>query len=301
MSEQKFTVGSSITESYRFLADHMPHFFRLIYGPLILWVLVMVTKQILLVEHDIHINSVYFLNVITAAFAIVWYRQFLLGSDYASYRLLIKKGFSNSPLSFKRVSRALLRILVVSLVLLVPTLILSFSMMVYFHGQGVPLSEAFIQELAFKSTLIIMLVFSPILIRLSLYAAGFALGRASLRIQDVWKRTRGYTVTLWWVTLRAFLPLSIYSYILTWFLDIMSEKLSINYIVSTIIIESLAGFLTFMILAIVVAANAEAFRILIGVREGDVPHRDDLKKNEAMHPGTNRRQGSKDIPQKAGS
>ena len=143
-----------------------------------------------------------------------------------------------------------------------------------------------------------MLVFSPILIRLSLYAAGFALGRTSLRMQDIWKRTRGYTVTLWWVTLRAFLPLSIYSYILTLFLDVMSEKLSINYIVSTIIIETLAGFLTFMILAIVVAANAEAFRILIGVRDGDVPHRDGLKKNTAMPPQTNRRQTSKDIPQK---
>jgi len=299
VSEQQLTVKSSITESYRFLADHMPHFLRLIYGPLILWVLVMITEQVLLIEYSININSIYVLNVITAAFAIIWYRQFLLGSDDASYRLLIKKGFNNSPLTLKRFGRALIRILVVSLALLIPTLMLSLSMMAYYHGQGVPFSEDFIQELAFKSTLVILLIFSPILIRLSLYTAGLALGRTSLSFQDVWKRTRGYTVTLWWVTLRAFLPLSIYSYILTWFLDVVSKKLSIHYVVSTLIIESLAGFLTFMILAIVVAANAEIFRVLIGVRDGDAPHRDSMKQNEIMHPENNRRQGHERAPQQA--
>lgn len=299
MNEQKLTVGSSITESYRFLAGHMSHFFRLIYGPLILWLLVMVTEKILFIEHNIQINSIYFLNIITAAFAIVWYRQFLLGADNASYRQLFKSGFSGGPLSIKTVGRVLVRIIVVSLALLIPTLILSTGMMAYYHGQGVPFSERFIQELAIKSTLVVMLIFSPIFVRLSLYTAGFALGRGSLSFQDVWRRTRGYTVTLWWLTIRAFLPLSIYSYILTWFLGAVTKELSVNYILSTLLIESLAGFMTFLMLAIVVAANAEAFRILIGVRDGDVPHRNDGQRPEKRLQKESRPENRKILPQQA--
>lgn len=275
MSEHKITVGSSITESYRFLAGHMPHFFRLIYGPLILWVLVKLTEQILIKEHNIQMNGNNILHLFTAAFAIVWYRQFLLGADYASYRLMLKKGFTGNQFTLKRFGRAILRITVITLALLVPTLIISMSMMIYYHGQGVLFSEDVIRQMATKSTFIVMVIFSPILVRLSLFTAGFALGRTSLSFKQVWKRTQGYTATLWWVAIRGFLPLSIYSYCLTWFLHIIMERWSVHYIISTILIETLAGFLTFMMLAIVVAANAEAFRILIGVRDGDTPHRED--------------------------
>jgi hypothetical protein len=275
MRKQELTVGSSITESYQFLAEHMPHFFRLIYGPLFLWVLAMLSEQILAKEYGIQIKGNYFLHLFTASFAIVWYRQFLLGSDKASYRLLFKNGFSETRFTARRFGRALLRITVITLALLVPTLIVSTSIMIYYLGQGMQLSESIIQELSLKSTFIVMVAFSPILVRLSLFTAGFALGRTSLGFRQVWKQTRGYTVTLWWVALRGFLPLAIYSYVLTWFLGVITQKLSVNYIISTILIESLAGFLTFMMLAIVVAANAEAFRILIGVRDGDTPHRED--------------------------
>jgi len=275
VSAQKFTVGSSIKGSYHFLSTHLPHFFRLIYGPLILWVLIKLAEQILQIEYNIEMTSIYYLNFITAAFAIVWYRQYLLGSDYASYRLLLKHGFTGTKMTLRRFGRVLVRIIVITLGLLIPTLIISISTMIYLQGQGVLVSEAFIQELAVKSTFVVMLIFSPILVRLSLFTAGFALGRTSLSFKDVWVKTRGYTVTLWWVALRGFLPLSIYSYILTWFLRQMAEKMSVHYIVSTVFIETLAGFLTFMMLSIVVAANAEAFRVLIGVRDSDLPHRPD--------------------------
>ena len=275
VSPQKFTVGSSIKGSYHFLSGHLPHFFRLIYGPLLLWVLVKLAEQILLNEHNIEMTSIYYLNFITAAFAIVWYRQYLLGTDFASYRLLLKHGFTGTKISLRRIGRALVRIIVISLALLVPTLIISIGMMLYLQGEGVQFTESFIQELANKSTFVVMLIFSPILVRLSLFTAGFALGRTSLSFADVWDNTRGYTVTLWWVAIRGFLPLSIYSYILTWFLRQVAEKMSVHYIISTIFIETVAGFLTFMMLSIVVAANAEAFRVLIGVRDGDVPHRPD--------------------------
>lgn len=275
MRKQELTVGSSITESYVFLSEHMTHFFRLIYGPLIFWVLVKLSEQILAKEYNIQISGDNFLHLFTAAFAIVWYRQFLLGADYASYRLMLKEGFTGNRFTLRRFGRTLVRIAVITLALLVPTLIISISMMIYYRGQGVLLSESFIQELAMRSTLIVMIIFSPILVRLSLYTAGFALGRTSLSFGQIWQRTRGYTVTLWWITIRGFLPLSIYSYVLTWFLHVVTEKMSVNYIISTLLIETLAGFLTFMMLAIVVAANAEAFRILIGIRDGDSPHRDD--------------------------
>ena len=254
---------------------HMPHFLRLMYGPLILWVCVKLAEQVLAREYDIQINSNNILHLFTAAFAIVWYRQFLLGSDYASYRLMLKEGFSGSHFTLRRAWRALVRIIVITLVLLVPTLIVSMSMMVYFAQQGVQFSDELIQDMAIKSTFIVMVIFSPILVRLSLYTAGFALGRTSLTFKQLWRQTRGYTATLWLVAIRGFLPLSLYNYALTWFLNIAMERMAAHYIVSTIVVETLAAFLTFMMLAIVVAANAEAFRVLIGVRKGDVPHRAD--------------------------
>lgn len=245
------------------------------YGPLLLWVLVKVTEQILIREYQIQIQGTYILHLFTAAFAIVWYRQFLLGADHATYRQVVKHGFSGQRFTLKRFGHILLRITVITLALLIPTLIISISMMVYYQGQGVHFSDEIIQSLAIKSTFFVMVMFSPILVRLSLYTAGFALGRTSLSFWQVWRQTRGYTATLWWVTLRGFLPLSIYSYCLTWFLTQATERMAVHYILSTVLIEMLAGFLTFIMLAIVVAANAEAFRILIGVRDGDTPHRED--------------------------
>ncbi len=245
----------------------MPHFFRLIYGPLILLVSVKLIERILLEKYNIHINSLYARSFITAGFAIAWYQQYLLGESRTSYLSLLHKGFSGSQFSFRKLGRTLLRIVVISLALLLPTLILSIGLMAYYSSQGIIFSEDLIHKLAMVSTFTVMLFFSPILVRMSLYTAGFALGRTSLSLHQVWKSTRGYTVTLWWVALRGFLPLSVYSYVITMLLRSLADKLNIHFILSTILIEMIAGYLTFMMLAIVVAANAEAFRILIGVRK----------------------------------
>lgn len=265
----KLTAGASITESYRFFTTHITHFFRLIYGPLFFWVLLKLITQILIHERGIQIKSIYFQHIITAGFAIAWYRQFLLGERYTSYYQLLKMGFNGNKFSWQRFKQTLFRIIAISLALLIPTLLLSISMLLYYFGQGIPLSEGLINELAIKSTFVIMLIFSPILVRLSLYTAAFALGRSSMSFKEVWQRTRGYTVTLWWVAIRGFLPLSLYSYVVTYLLNMLAHRIAIPYVFSTILIETLAGFLTFMMLAIVVGANAEAFRILIGVRESD--------------------------------
>ncbi|MCF8473321.1 MAG: hypothetical protein K9G26_01385 [Emcibacter sp.] len=274
MIRRKFTVNHSITGSYSFFIHHLPHFFRLIYGPLIGWVVTKVMAEIMLHRYNIQINSSYIIPLFTSAFAIVWYRQFLLGTQFASYRLLLKKGFSDQPFDWNRLWRTGVRIIAISMALLVPTLIISISMMLYYQSKGIFISEHTIQELAIKSTFVVMLIFSPIFVRLSLYTAGFALGRTSLSFMDIWRRTRGYTVTLWWVALRGFLPLSIYSYIITQLLEKLAGRISAHYIISTIFIETLAGFLTFMMLAVVVAANAEAFRVLVGVRSDDRSHKD---------------------------
>jgi len=212
-------------------------------------------------------NSLYARSFITAGFAIAWYQQYLLGESRTSYLSLLRKGFSGTQFSWSRFGRTLLRIIVISLALLLPTLILSIGMMAYYSSQGIIFSEDLIQELAMTSTFTVMLIFSPILVRMSLYTAGFALGRTSMNFKQVWNNTRGYTVTLWWVALRGFLPLSIYSYVITLLLRNLTDKLDMHYILSTILIEMIAGYLTFMMLAIVVAANAEAFRLLIGVRK----------------------------------
>ena len=266
-NQEKLTVNSSIGESYRFLTSHFPHFFRLIYGPLILLVWVNLIERMLLEKYNIHMNSLYARSFITAGFAIAWYQQYLLGESRTSYLSLLRKGFSGTQFSWSRFGRTLLRIIVISLALLLPTLILSIGMMAYYSSQGIIFSEDLIQELAMTSTFTVMLIFSPILVRMSLYTAGFALGRTSMNFKQVWNNTRGYTVTLWWVALRGFLPLSIYSYVITLLLRNLTDKLDMHYILSTILIEMIAGYLTFMMLAIVVAANAEAFRLLIGVRK----------------------------------
>ncbi|MCK5426012.1 MAG: hypothetical protein KAI89_11590 [Emcibacter sp.] len=272
VQKQKLTVGASITESYRFLTGHMPHFCRLIYGPLLLWVMVKLAEQILMREYDIHMDGKYLLHLFTAAFALVWYRQFLLGDDYGSYRLLLKTGFTGTQFTLKRFGRSIVRVVVITLALLIPAMIISIILLIYYQNRGLPFSDSVIRMIAIKSTFIIMLILSPILVRLSLYTAGFALGRSELGFKQVWKQTRGYTVTLWWITIRGFLPLSIYSYVINWLLHEAIRNTSVNYIISTLMIETLSGILTFMVLAIVVAANAEAFRILIGVRESDPDH-----------------------------
>lgn len=273
-------------ESYHFLMSHLPHFVRLMYGPLIIWVLLKLGEKVLAEEYDVTFQSSYYLNLVTAGFAIIWYRQFLLGAEFASYSGLVKRGFNGSHFTWGSFGRALLRIVVISIALLVPTLMISMAMMFYYQGQGVKFSPPMINELAVKSTMVVMMIFSPILARLSLYTAGLALGRASLRFRDVWNKTRGYTVTLWWVGIRGFLPLTIYNLALTMMLRSLAKKFEVNYILSTIFIETIAGLLTFLMLAILVAANAEAFRVLIGVRQGDVPHRPDsgLRRNDSPHP-----------------
>jgi hypothetical protein len=84
------------------------------------------------------------------------------------------------------------------------------------------LNQQIIQEVALRSTTLILLLCSPIFVRLSLYGAGVALGRRRIGLRDVWKKTAGNTGTLWFLNLRAFLPTSLYSYFLIWAFSIIA-------------------------------------------------------------------------------
>lgn len=253
----------------------MQHFLRLSCVPVILWAASRLLEKILFFEYGIIFDSNILLACITASFALVWYRQFLLGSELATYRGLFKKGFSGGNFTLARLFRSFLRIFVITLALVIPTLIISISVMVYYAFQGVILDDVAIEDLAIKATFSVMLLASPALARLSLYTVGVALGRRSMKVGDVWEKTRGTSLVLGLLVLRAFLPLAIYTKMLSWLLERIAERLEMHYVWASLLVNIPTGFLTLMMLAIVVAANAEVFRILIGFRAGDAPHRPD--------------------------
>lgn len=265
---------------------HFNDFLRLTWGALILWVLVKTSEAVLLNEYAIQFDGRYLLSIITAGFALVWYRQFLLGPEQATYSLMIKHGFGSRGVSLMRIGRSIIRILLISVILMIPTMLLSAALLIFYGYIGETYSNQLMNDIVIKSTFIVMFAFSPILVRLSLLTVGFALGRKSMRMRQIWEQTRGYGMSLWLLVMRAFLPLSIYGYLVDWCLQEMTSHTTFHYLLTELIINIPAGIVTFVLLAIVVTANAEAFRILIGVREGDAPHRPDAgqKRDEQFVP-----------------
>ena len=114
---------------------------------------------------------------------------------------------------------------------------------------------------------------SPFVFRLSLLSAGLALGRRKIGFKDVWLKTRGYTTTLWWMTLRAFVPIALFNYIFRQLWLATIDKMAVNLYLKVFMLEFVMGLLNLFMIALIVAANAEAFRIIIGVRASDAPHR----------------------------
>ena len=275
MSKSVFRVGSSIAESYNFFLTHLPHFFRLVAGPFILWILFKSLEKILINEYGIKFNTTYVISLFTASFALVWYRQFLLGAQHASYTRLVAQGFRGGNFSLLRLGKSLLRIGVITLALVVPTIVLSITSLLLFNGDGEPMTKKELHELVFKCTIVVMVLVSPLLVRFSLLTAGQALGRRNMKLSHVWQKTSGFTFALWMMTFRAFLPISLYAWVLSWMLKEIVANVEMHYLLAVLVVNVPASLMTFFMLAIVVAANAEAFRVLIGVREGDAPHRED--------------------------
>ena len=268
-AEDKLSINGAIARSYLFFMSHFSHFTRLAKGPLIIWILVELGSVYALQEHGHVYDTMVPRAMVCAAFALVWYRQFLMGEKYATYSQLFDHVLSPGIFNLYNLFRSVARIAITSTILFIPTLMLSISFMFYEFSQGVLMNDAVIHDIAVKSTTMVLLFFSPILVRLSLFTVGVALGRKSMSLRDIWHRTSGYTWVLWLLIFRAFLPITLYTYFITWAFENVSNQFSISYIWSNLFINIPTAFLTFMMLAIVVAVNGEAFRVLIGIRTSE--------------------------------
>jgi hypothetical protein len=265
-SDNKISINGVISQSYTFFTNNLGQFVKLAMIPTLLWICSELVNEYLSVEYSIFYNNTYIRAIISASFALIWYRQFLMGTEQATYRKLFKHVISSRSFSLDSFIKTILRVTLLTIVLVVPGLLLSISIMIYTVSQGVILDDVLIQEIALNSTAAIFLLLSPILIRLSLYSVGIALGRRNVSFREVWIKTKGYTWVLWLLTLRAFLPISLYSYCLTIGFGEMADNFELNYLLKSLFINIPAGIFTFILLAVVVAANGEAFKVIFGIR-----------------------------------
>ncbi|MEZ5757816.1 MAG: hypothetical protein R3D86_06315 [Emcibacteraceae bacterium] len=263
----EISINATISQSYLFFMGHFNHFIRLAIIPIIFWVLIELGCDYALHEYNMILAPTVSRAIICAAFALVWYRQFLMGEKYATYSQLIDHVVSPGVFKIDSLLRSFARIVITTAILFVPTLMLSLSFMVYQFSQGVVMDQLAIRDVAIKSTSLVILLFSPILVRLSLYTVGVALGRRSMSLREIWRKTTGRTWGLWLLIIRAFLPITLYTYFITWAFEKIAWSLDINYLWSSILVNVPTAFLTFMMLAIVVAVNGEVFRVLVGIRE----------------------------------
>lgn len=264
--DSEISISGAITTSYQFFMSHFDHFCRLSLIPILIWVFVELAREFFMVEHGIEFDSMLVRALVSAAFALVWYRQFLMGEKYATYYQLFDHVVTPGVFNLYSLFRSVSRIVLTTIILFVPTLMLSVSFMFYQYSQGILMDEAAIQDVAFKSTSLVILLFSPVLVRLSLYTVGVALGRRRMSLRDIWRRTSGHTWVLWLLILRAFLPITLYTYFITWAFEAIAGKFSMDYFWTSLFVNIPTAFLTFMMLAIVVAVNGEAFKIMIGIR-----------------------------------
>lgn len=267
----QISIGGTISQSYQFFTSHFIDFLKLGSLPFFGWVLVEFICDYMFLKHQIVYDSSIPLAIISATFALLWYRLFLMGTEYATYAQLFEHVFSPGIFNLNNLLKSIMRIVLTTIILFVPTLMLSISIMIYQFSQGMLLDDEAIRDIAVKSTTLIVLLFSPILIRLSFYTVGIALGRRSMSLRAVWKKTSGNTLTLWLLILRAFLPISLYSYCVTWMLGELIEKFSISFLWASLCVSIPTAFFTLMMLAIVVAVNGEAFKVLFGVRVASRP------------------------------
>lgn len=266
-AESEISISGAITGSYLFFMSHFNHFLRLAWLPLLIWVMVELACDYALNEYGLIYDSMVPRAIVSAAFALLWYRQFLMGEKYATYDQLFDHVVSPGVFNLYSLIRSIARIVITTIILFVPTLMLSISFLFYQYSQGMLMNEAAIQDAAFKSTTLVILLFSPILVRLSLYTVGVALGRRKMSLRDIWKRTSGSTWVLWLLILRAFLPITLYTYFITWAFETIARKLGMDYFWTSLFVNVPTGFLTLMMLAIVVAVNGEAFKVMVGVRK----------------------------------
>lgn len=267
MSDKKLSVTDVMRLSYSYFITHFSLFIKLATVPMILWIVLNMSSEVLLNEYGIVFNHLIPRAFVSAAFALVWYRKFLLGTEHGSYGKLYDHLKTSRAFNIATILRSILRIIIITVVIFVPTLIISLAIVVYQISQGVTITDEMLQQLVQISTFIVLLMVSPILIRFSFYSASLALGRTKTRLREVWRKTAGYSWNLWHLVLRAFLPLTLYTYALNEGFTKLAEKLELSYISASLLINIPSAFMVFMMLAIVVAANATAFKHIFGTRD----------------------------------
>ena len=263
-SDNKISVTDVMRFSYTYFVHNFSLFVKLSIVPMLLWILLNVSAEVLLNEYGIAFNHLIPRAFVSASFALVWYRKFLLGMEQESYGKLYTHLKSRRTFSIASILKSILRVVIIAMVILVPTLMVSLAAVVYQISQGVTITNEMLEQLVQITTFIVLLTVSPILIRFSFYSASIALGRRQTRLRDVWRKTTGYTWNLWHLVIRAFLPLSLYTYALNEGFSKIAEKFELSYVATSLLINIPSAFMVFMMLAIVVAANATAFKQIFG-------------------------------------
>ena len=267
MSGKKISVTDVMRLSYSYFVDHFSLFIKLSIVPMVLWVTLNMSAEVLLNEYGIAFNHLIPRAFVSAAFALVWFRKFLLGTEHGIYGKLYDHLKTSRTFNIATILRSILRVIIITVVIIVPTLMISLAIIVYQISQDVTITNEMLQQLAQVSTFIVLLMVSPILIRFSFYSASLALGRRKTRLREVWRKTAGYSWNLWHLVIRAFLPLSLYTYALDEGFSKLAEKFELSYIWAGLLINIPSAFMFFMMLAIVVVANAAAFKHIFGTRD----------------------------------
>tara|TARA_B100001540_G_scaffold317246_1_gene349644 strand:+ start:2662 stop:3534 length:873 start_codon:yes stop_codon:yes gene_type:complete len=267
-------IRESIRESYVFFSSHFLHFLRLATPILLLWIIVDIFEVYIEQSRGVRPDLNFIISFLSAGFSLVWYRLFISGPEDATYWGMLTHHFrGRSKSSAMAVFRSVTRLILLTVAILVPTLLLSIMLMLFLTRQGAIMTPELIRQMVFLAMGVAFLLLSPVLARISLYTVSFVLGRKSLQMRDVWRQTRGYTLPLWGILMRAFLPYAL----LVRYSEPLLEHLSLQWGLTgfgqAAFITLPVAFLSLMMLAIMVGANAEAFRKLIGMREGDAPHR----------------------------
>jgi hypothetical protein len=229
-SDNKISIDGVISQSYTYFMNNFSQFITLAMIPIILWVYLELATDYLYMEHAISYNTVFIRALISASFALIWYRQFLMGSEHATYPKFLEHLLSTGKFRIGAFLKSILRIAFLTIILIVPALIISIAMMIYKYSEGILMNERAIQEIAVNSTAVVMFLFSPIMIRFSLYSISVALGRRNLGFRKIWHKTKGYTWVLWLLTLRAFLPISLDSYSISVGFAKIADKLEMYYL-----------------------------------------------------------------------
>jgi uncharacterized membrane protein YdjX (TVP38/TMEM64 family) len=74
---------------------------------------------------------------------------------------------------------------------------------------------------------------------------------------------------LWHLTLRAFLPFALYNYLVMGQIREAIAQYDLHYFWASLLTNIPTIFIIYIMLAIVIVANSEAFKILFGIRDGE--------------------------------